>query len=297
MDFCPRTSHQSGTWTRAEPYTCSEPVLSNSVKKNGMASHWKPQSELPYQYVRATRFPSTVDVQTPAQWQQLQSAASTHQSQAHGVQHVDTTYLSTVPSHSVEPLKTVTTTSSDDTTAWLRQLGPLKFVGNVNLPVEVVGGQQNNMALEPAQMPGVMTQDGEMAPRVYSMPSMPAAPMSLSTGTFGGAPPPSQASGRQYSKEDHLKMIMLHGEMLAKYRELTSQAENIEKMMMMQSEHHSVEKTENKQGSIWGEELKALEDFVGDLVLPDDAVDKLEAIPGILDLAREMGFPECLLLK
>ncbi|XP_063062086.1 uncharacterized protein LOC134454927 [Engraulis encrasicolus] len=272
MDFCPRTSHQSGTWTRAEPHTCSEPVLSNSVKKNGMASHWKPQSEHPYQYVQATRFSSTVN----------------------GIQHVDTTYLSTVPSHCME---SVTTTSSDDTTAWLRQLGPLKFVGNVNLPVEVAGGQQNNMALKPAQMPGVMSQDGEMVPMVYSTPSMPAAPMSLSTGAFGGAPPPSQASGYQYSKEDHLKMIMLHGEMLAKYRELTSQAENIEKMMMMQSEHHSVKKTENKQGSIWGEELKALEDFVGDLVLPDDAVDKLEAIPGILDLAREMGFPECLLLK
>ncbi|XP_063063775.1 uncharacterized protein LOC134456334 [Engraulis encrasicolus] len=270
-----------------------------------MASHWRPQSELPYQYVRSTRFSSS------KYWKEYQKGPAVSQEQYSGVTNVPSSAPQTlrfvgnlrptpVPSlHSGDCIKVITTPSSDDTAAWLKELGPLKFVGNVSLPAEVLHGQQNNMAVKAAQMPGSITQGGVMAPGVNPISSTSPAPVSFSTGASGGAPTHShQASGSQYSREDHLKIIELHGKMLAKYRQLRFKADNVEKMMKQSA--HSAElqtKAESNQDRSWDEEMKDMDDLTGRLVLPDDAVEKLETIPGILDLAREMGFPESRLMK
>ncbi|XP_063046083.1 uncharacterized protein LOC134440084 [Engraulis encrasicolus] len=300
MAFCPRTSHQREPWIGTDHQTRSERVLSNSAREVD-TSRWRPQSEHPYQYVRSTRFSSS------KYWKEYQKGPAVSQEQYSGVTNVPTSAPQTLrlvgnlwptpmPSpHSVDCIKVITTPSSDDRAAWLKELGPLKFVANVSLHAEVLHGQQNNMAVKAAQMPCGKTQGGVMAPGINPISSTSAAPVSFSTGAIGGAPTHShQASGSQYSREDHLKMIELHGEMLAKYRQLRFKAE------MVRQSAHSAElqrKAESKQGGSWDEEMETLDDFTGRLVLPDDAIEKLEAIPGILDLANEMGFPESHLEK
>ncbi|XP_063049536.1 uncharacterized protein LOC134443961 [Engraulis encrasicolus] len=321
MAFCPKTFNQSGSWIGAERHTRSKRVFShvNSAEEMGMASHWRPQSEHPYKYVRATRFSSS------KYWKEYQKGqAASQEQQYHGRTNLPTSVPQTLrfvgnlihpQSTSVRgsqlaptgpvvtpmrkdisfagpALPNMATTcpsnmnnlipTSDRTAALLSQLGPLKFVGNLNLPA---GGFQQN--IKPAQSAGIMTHVGLAAPRVDVMSSTSAAPVSLSTGAFGGAPTHSQTADIHYSREDLLKMINLHGEMMVKYRELRGKAENFEKLMMQSvcpTEHQ--EKTENKE--------KALDDLTGGIVLPEDAMEKLEAIPGIFDLAREMGFlPMC----
>ncbi|KAL2103695.1 hypothetical protein ACEWY4_000563 [Coilia grayii] len=238
---------------------------------------------------------TTVNVQMPAHQQQLRSASSTHQRQAHVVPNAGTTCLSSVPSaETVESLKNVKNlvTTPHDTAALLRELGPLKFVGNFSLPAEVLRGQCHNMTLKPTQVPGSMTQEGIMAPRVNPIPSTSAAPVSLSTVAFGGAPTHSQTSSFPYTREEFLKMMEHHSYMVSHYRELKSMAENMPQMMVMQSV--SPTELQRKTGGVhdrsWDEETKAGDDGTGGIVLPDDAVEKLDAIPGILDLARQMGF-------
>ncbi|XP_063063747.1 uncharacterized protein LOC134456307 [Engraulis encrasicolus] len=305
MAFCPRTFHQREASIGTDHQTPCERVLSNSAREMDMASHWRPQSEHPYQYVRSTRFSSS------KYWKEYQKGPAVSQEQYSGLTNVPTSAPQTlrfvgnlratpVPSpHTGDCIKVITTPSSDDTAAWLKELGPLKFVGNVSLPAEALHGQQNNMAVKAAQMPGSITQGGVMATVINPISSTSAAPVSFSIGAFGGAPTPShQSSGCQYSREDHLEMIELHGEMLAKYRQLRFKAENVEKMMKQSA--HSAElqkKTEGNQDRSWDEEMKDLDDLTGRLVLPDDAIEKLEAIPGILDLAKEMGFSDSRLMK
>ncbi|XP_063080308.1 uncharacterized protein LOC134470213 [Engraulis encrasicolus] len=311
MAFCPNTFNQSGSWIGPERHTRSKRVFShvNSAEEVGMASHWRPQSEHPYKYVRATRFSSS------KYWKEYQKGQATSQEQQyHGMTNLPTSAPQTlrfvgnlIPPQSTSvrgsqlastgPVVTLMRKdislvgpappnmnnlihTSDGTAALLRQLGPLKFVGNLNLQAGGFPGQQNT---KPAQSADIMTHGG------------PAAPASLSTGAFGGAPTHSQTAGFHYSKEDLLKMINLHGEMMVKYRELRGKAENIEKLMMPSvcpTEHHG--KTESIQDRSWKGEAKALDDLTEGIVLPEDAMEKLEAIPGILDLAREMGFlPMC----
>ncbi|XP_063050461.1 uncharacterized protein LOC134445314 [Engraulis encrasicolus] len=330
MAFCPKTFNQSGSWIGAGPHTRSERVFShlNSAEEMDMASHWRPQSEHPYKYVRATRFSSS------KYWKEHQKEHATSQEQQyHGMTNLPTSAPQTLrfvgnlihPQStsargnraSTEPLVTpvrkdisfveptlpnMASTcpsnmtnlipTTDGSAAVLSQLGRLTFVGNVNLPAEVFHGQQNIIGLKPAQSPGIMTHGGLAVPRVDAMSSTSAAPASLSHGAFGGAPTAhSQTAGFHYSREELLKMINLHGEMMAKYRELRGKAENIEKLMRQSvcpAEHQG--KTESIQGRSWKEEAKASDDLTGDIVLPEDAMEKLEAIPGILDLAREMGF-------
>ncbi|XP_063046243.1 uncharacterized protein LOC134440199 [Engraulis encrasicolus] len=323
MAFCPKTFNQSGSWIGAEPHTRSKRVFShvNSAEEMGMASHWRPQSEHPYKYVRATRFSSS------KYWKEYQKRqAAPQEQQYHGMTSLPTSAPQTLrfvgnlihpqstnvrgsqlasPGSVVTPMRRKDISfvgpalpnmatacpsnmnnlipTSDGTAALLSQLGPLKFMGNLNLSAEVLHGQQNIIGLKPAQSAGIMTHGGLAAPRVDVMSSMSAAPASLSTWTFGGAPTHSQTTGSHYSREDLLKMINLHGEMMVKYRELRGKAENIEKLMMQPvCPTERQEKTENK--------AKALDDLTGGIVLPEDAMEKLEAIPGILDLAREMGF-------
>ncbi|XP_063046189.1 uncharacterized protein LOC134440165 [Engraulis encrasicolus] len=321
MAFCPKTFNQSGSWIGAEGHTRSKRVFShvNSAEEMAMASHWRPQSEHPYKYVRATRFSSS------KYWKQYQKGqAASQEQQYHGMTNLPTSapqtlrfvgnlihpqstsvrgsqLASTGPvvtpmrkdiSFAGPALPNMATTcpsnmnnlipTSDGTAALLSQLGPLKFVGNLNLPA---GGFRQN--IKPVQSAGIMTHGGLAAPRVDIMTSTSAAPASLSTGAFGGAPTHSQTAGSHYSREDLLKMINLHGEMMVKYRELRGKAEDIEKLMKQSvCPTERQEKTENK--------AKALDDLTGGIVLPEDAMEKLEAIPGILDLAREMGFlPMC----
>ncbi|XP_063065562.1 uncharacterized protein LOC134457485 [Engraulis encrasicolus] len=304
MAFCPRTLHQRELSIGADHQTRSERVLSNSAREVDMASHWRPQSEHPYQYVRSTRFSSS------KYWKEYQKGPAVCQEQYSGLTNVPTSAPQTlrlvgnlratpVPSsHSGDCIK-VTTPSSDDTAAWLKELGPLKFVGNVSLPAEVLHGQQNNMAVKAVQMPGSITQGSVMSPVINPISSTSAAPVGFSTRASGGAPTHShQASGSQYSREDHLEMIKLHGEMLAKYRQLRFNAENVEKMMRQSALSAELQKkAESDQGGSWDEEMKDLDDLTARLVLPDDAIEKLEAIPGILDLAKEMGFSESDLMK
>ncbi|XP_063046166.1 uncharacterized protein LOC134440144 [Engraulis encrasicolus] len=314
MAFCPKTFNQSGSWIGAEPRTRSKRVFShvNSAEEMGMASHWRPQSEHPYKYVRATRFSSS------KYWKEYQKGQATSQEQqCHGMANLRTSAPQTLRfvGNLIHPQSTsvrgsqlastgpvvtpnMATTcpsnmnnlipTSGVTATLLSQLGPLKFVGNLELPAGRIHGQQN---IRPAQSAGIMTHGELTTSRVDVMSSTSAAPASLSTGAFGGAPTLSQTTGSQYSRDELLKMINLHGEMMVKYRELRGKAEGIEKLMMQAvcpTEHQ--EKTENIQDRSWEEEAKALDDLTGGIVLPEDAMEKLEAIPGILDLAREMGF-------
>ncbi|XP_063065626.1 uncharacterized protein LOC134457548 [Engraulis encrasicolus] len=308
MDSCPRTFYQSGPWIGAEHDTHSERVLPNSAKEMDMASHWRLQTEHPYKYVRSTRISSSrywmecQKGQAVPQEQQLHDGTNLPTSAPQTLRFVDnlihpqstsvrgSQLASTRPV--VTPVRKEMSFVGTHTAAWLKELGPLKFVGSLNLPAEVVCGQQNNLTLKSTELPGIRTLKPTELPGITTI-----KPAQM---TFSRAPIQPQASASHYSKEDLLKMIELHGQMLVKYTELKCKAENIEKIMTQSQSNGPAEIQKKKrdiQDKIWEEDMKTLDDLTGGLVLPDDAVEKLEAIPGIMDLAREMGFPECLLVK
>ncbi|KAL2079628.1 hypothetical protein ACEWY4_025372 [Coilia grayii] len=177
-----------------------------------------------------------------------------------------------------------------------RELGPLKFVGNLRLPAEVLHGQQHNMTLKPAQIPGSTTQEGVISTRVNPTLSTSAAPANFSTRACGGVPTQSQNSSFCYTREEYLKMMEHHRYMASYYRELKAKAQSTPEMMIGSIMMGSACPTELQKmaGGIHDRSLedeeRSWDDGTGGIVLPDDAVEKLDAIPGVLDLAREMGF-------
>ncbi|KAL2079568.1 hypothetical protein ACEWY4_025312 [Coilia grayii] len=236
---------------------------------------------------------TTVNVQMPAQQQKLQCATVTQQRQAHAVTHVGRICSSTVPSaQNVETLKNVKNliATSDNNAALLRELGCIKFVGNLSLPAEVLYGPQHQVILKPAQTPGRVTQDGVFASGVNPVPPTSGAPASLSTGACGQVPTSSLTSGFCYTRE-YLRMMEHHRYMASYYRELKSRVENTPKTTMGSGCPAELQrKTGGIKDTSLDEEKRSWDDGTGGIVLPDDAVEKLDAIPGVLDLAREMGF-------
>ncbi|KAL2093270.1 hypothetical protein ACEWY4_010582 [Coilia grayii] len=225
-----------------------------------------------------------------AHQQAMRSATAAFQRQTHAVPHVDTICSSTGPSaERVESFTNVQNlvTTSDDAAALLRELGPLKFVGNLVLPAEVLHGQQGKVTLKPAQMPGSVTQERILSTGVNSIPSTCSAPVGLSNRACGQVPTHSQNSSFRYTREEYLRRMEHHRYMASYYRELQSQAKSIPERRM---ESVCPRETGGIHDRSWDEEKRPWDDGTGGVVLPDDAVEKLDAIPGILDVAREMGF-------
>ena len=229
-----------------------------------------------------------------AQEQEWLYASTSHQEEADDLNDLDTIYSSTATSaESVESLKNVRDliTESDDTAALLKKVGPLTFVGNFDIPPEVLHAQQNNK-LKPAQVPVSVAQEGVIAQRINPSPVTTAAPACLSTMACGEVPTYSKSSTAHHTREEHLRIMEYHQHMASYYRQLKLTAEPTPDM----KGSVCLKELQRKRGSIhdrsWDEppQKRRWEDGTEGVVLPDDAVEKLDAIPGIWDLAIEMGF-------
>ncbi|KAG5269076.1 hypothetical protein AALO_G00198040 [Alosa alosa] len=232
--------------------------------------------------------PSTsVDAHMPTQEQRLQWATALHPQETSDLTHVGIRSSHTRSSaESVKSLNNVMNlmAKSDDTTASLKEAGHLRFVGNFTLPAEVLHGQQS------AQVPCSVSQEGVNSPRVSQTPSTSVAPASLLTGARGQILSFPKTSTDYYNRVNYVKMMAYHRDMASYYRELKLKAEPIPAM------EGSLCTTElqGKTGSFhdWNEPPQKTwwDDATEGIVLPDDAVEKLDAIPGIWDLAIQMGF-------
>ena len=119
---------------------------------------------------------------------------------------------------------------------------------------------------------------------------MPTASM---TSAVTMKPTPTLATNpNHYTREEQLKIMEYHQHMASYYKQLKLTAEHTPEMGG--SVCH--QELQRKRGSIhdrsWDElPLKrGWEDGTEGIVIPDDAEEKLSAIPGVWDLAIEMGF-------
>lgn len=223
----------------------------------------------------------------PAQQQELQSTESIYQSGAGAPAHVTRSPLSSAESGN--SLRNVTNLiiRPDDTAALVKEFGPLRFVGNFMLPVEVHQGQQITTP-KPAQVPGNVAQGGAEEAQgglgtVDTTPSTSAVPLSPVVDA-GKMPAQPKSSTGQFNREEWLKLMEYHRNMATYYRELKRKAEGIPES---EEEDEPPKKIQRRfQVKNWEE----LEEATQGMVLPDDAVEKLDEIPGIWDLAEEMGF-------
>ncbi|KAL2085782.1 hypothetical protein ACEWY4_019102 [Coilia grayii] len=255
--------------------------------------------------VKHTHPSMTVSVRTPAQVQELQSASafdeedtedliymgttySSPMSSAEGVESLqqqanyDLIYMGTTYSHpmspsaeSVAPLKNVANfiPESSDTAALLRDVGPLKFVGNFTLPAEVLPGHQCK-TLKPVQrsVSASMAQEGATGQRIN--------------------PPQSKSSTTHYTREQFMQMMEYHRYMASCYRGIKLRADHTPKVEGAVCS----KELQRKRGVTYGSnsdeppQKRSCDDGTEDIVLPQDAVEKLSVMRSVWDLSEEMGF-------
>ncbi|XP_041943894.1 uncharacterized protein LOC121706315 isoform X2 [Alosa sapidissima] len=234
--------------------------VSGSAGIRGVASTQKTPVNLTWPCNRGSEimkhaYPSTVVDQLTAQEQELLSVTAVHQPDTGGLTH---------------------------------EAGRLTFVGNFTASAAVLHGQQR-MKPKEAQVPGRVAQEGFISLGVGPTWSTPVAPAGLPTGA-GGEIPTYCKSRVQYNQVDYVKTMEYHRDMASYYRELKRMAEHVpvmegsvcpHKLQTGSVRHRSLD--EPLQKTWW-------EDASEGIVLPDDAVEKLDAIPGIWDLAIQMGF-------
>ncbi|XP_062377939.1 uncharacterized protein LOC134066590 [Sardina pilchardus] len=230
--------------------------------------------------------PSTMNMQIPAQ--ELQSATASHQmDQTDDLTHVGTIYSSTASStNSMESLKNVMgqpITQSDNAATLLNELGPLTFVGNFDLRPAV--HHQPNTKLNPAHVPGDVTQrEVNTLSDSPTPPTLSAAPV-VPVEARGDVPASSCGSPVQQtpSREAYVEVMEYHRQMASYYKELQLKVENTSKVegSVLQGKRVGV-----LGGSDWEPPKKRCWEGID---LPDDCVEELCAIPGVWDLAIEMG--------
>ncbi|KAL2085801.1 hypothetical protein ACEWY4_019121 [Coilia grayii] len=194
----------------------------------------------------------------------------------------DLIYMGTTYSHpmstsaeSVPPLKNVVNfiPESSDTAALLRDVGPLKFVGNFTLPAEVLPGHQSK-ALKPVQrsVSASMAQEGATGQRIN--------------------PPQSKSSTTHYTREQFMQMMEYHRYMASCYRGLKLRADHTPKVEGAVCS----KELQRKRGVTYGSnsdeppQKRSCDDGTEDIVLPQDAVEKLSVMRSVWDLSVEMGF-------
>lgn len=229
----------------------------------------------------------------PAQQQELQSTTGIYQSGTGALGHV--THAPLPSAERGNSFKNVTNliAGPDDTAALVKEFGPLRFVGNFMLPAEVYQGQQSSTP-KPAQVPDTVAHGGaEVAHggrgRVDTTPSASAALLSPEVGS-SEMPAESKSSTGQYNREEWMKTMEYHRNMASYYRGLKLKAKGIpepEESMEMEVEDQAQKTVER---CIKVKNWEELEEATQGMVLPDDAVEKLDEIPGIWELAEEMGF-------
>ncbi|XP_041923922.1 uncharacterized protein LOC121688413 [Alosa sapidissima] len=226
--------------------------------------------------------PSTiVNVQIPAQ--ELQSATASHQMDPDDLTHVGTIYSSTPPStDSVESLNNVMghITQSDNTAALLNEIGPLTFLGNFDLPPH-----QPNMKLKPAHVSGDVTQREVISLGITpTPPTLSAAPVIPSAEACGNVPASSFSSPTHYTtREAYVEMLEYHRHMASYYKQLRLKAENT-------SQVEGSVLRRKRVGVLGGSGGEPPQKRCWEGIhLPDDAIEELCAIPGVWDLAIELG--------
>lgn len=210
--------------------------------------------------------------------QELYSVTASRQQVAGDLTHMGTFNSSTRPMSSAES-KTNFISRPDGTTALLQQPEPLRFVGNFTLPAKALQ-DQHDMKLKPAQVPCSVAQEGVNSLRVGTAWSTSSAPAGHPTGASSEIPTPSR-SAAHYNPEE---LMEYHHAMASYYRALKIGAEPIPKMEGSLCPKELPGGVHDRAWNTWWE------DGTEGIILPDDAVEKLDAIPGIWDLAIQLGF-------
>ncbi|XP_062395343.1 uncharacterized protein LOC134083177 [Sardina pilchardus] len=212
-------------------------------------------------------YPSAV-VQVSAREQELLSVSAVHQRETGGLTHVGSI--------------------SSSSSALRQEAAPLTFVGNFTAPAAALHGQQHMKPMQ-AQVPGSVAQGGFIPLGVGPTRSTPAAPAGLPTGA-GGEVPTYCKSTVHSNQAERVKMMEYHRDMASYYRGLKRKAEHVP------AREGSGCPNELQTGSVRDRTLDEprqktwWDNTTEGVVLPEDAVEKLDAIPGIWDLAIQMGF-------
>lgn len=223
-----------------------------------------------------------VDAQRSTKGQEFNSVTVGHQRVTADLTHMGTFSSSTRPLSSADSAVNFISTP-DASTALLQQTGSLRFMGNFSVPAGALVDRQR-VKLQPAKVPCTVAQEGGNSPRVGPTWSTSAAPAGFLTGVGREI---RAAPSRSAAHSNPEELMEYHRAMASYYRELKLRSEPVPKMEGSVCPKELPGNTGGIHGRAWD---TWWEDANQGIVLPDDAVEKLDAIPGIWDLAIEMGF-------
>lgn len=134
-----------------------------------------------------------------------------------------------------------------------------------------------------------MTQEGVTSPNVSLSPTLSGA---HSAEAFSDDPAHSEISTANYTREEYMKMLDYHHNMASYYKELKEKAEQTQKMEASVSPDQLQRKRCSVLGGSWGEppQKRYWDNGAEDLYISDKAIEVLCAIPGVWDLAADLGF-------
>ncbi|XP_041924040.1 uncharacterized protein LOC121688489 isoform X2 [Alosa sapidissima] len=319
MDFYPRTIHQSGSWFGPEHPALSQRILPCVNTGEALIYSAPPSTatSVPtYPYVSGLGFPAALQRKECGDWCTV----------AQGVRSVTANVLLTsVPQKEVEtitfvgnfPLQPTSVESSHLFPTRLAAAAPVRkesltFVGNFTHSPDVTQDQFIAL-LNSAEAPVSGNAASHGATSTQKTLLNPTMPLSSNSGIMKhnhpsttilrdqmpcsgyvahGLPTNTKSSAVHYTtREAYVKMLEYHRHMASYYKQLKLKAEH-----SSQVEGSVCPQLQRKRGGVsggsWEEppQKRCWDDGTGGIILPDDAIEKLDAIPGVWDLAMEMGF-------
>ncbi|XP_041924041.1 uncharacterized protein LOC121688489 isoform X3 [Alosa sapidissima] len=291
MDFYPRTIHQSGSWFGPEHPALSQRILPCVNTGEALIYSAPPSTatSVPtYPYVSGLGFPAVPqkEVETitfvgnfPLQPTSVESS------------HLFPTRLAAAAPVRKESLTFVGNfTHSPDVT----QDQFIALLNSAEAPVSGNAASHGATSTQKTLLNPTMPLSSNSGIMKHNHPSTTILrdQMPCSGYVAHGLPTNTKSSAVHYTtREAYVKMLEYHRHMASYYKQLKLKAEH-----SSQVEGSVCPQLQRKRGGVsggsWEEppQKRCWDDGTGGIILPDDAIEKLDAIPGVWDLAMEMGF-------
>ncbi|KAL2085748.1 hypothetical protein ACEWY4_019068 [Coilia grayii] len=316
-----RTEHLSGSETIL-PYVNTSGDISNTVPL------WSPPSKQKYRYLRAPRFSASKYYKKSGDgYAQGEYSVVANLNTSKPPKKMETLNLNHPQPTSIRSSQVAPT--RPDAVAPVRREEILTFVGNFTHPPNITQDQLitllnsaktpnsgcvakhgvsstmkeiHNPTLHSSSNSGIMmhahpsnmqmpvAQEGAIRHSTIPTPDTSAAPVHLPTGACGG--PHSETSTTHYTREQFMQMMEYHRYMASCYRGLKLRADHTPKVEGAVCS----KELQRKRGVTYGRssdeppQKRSCDDGTEDIVLPQDAVEKLSVMRSVWDLAAEMGF-------
>ncbi|KAG5268251.1 hypothetical protein AALO_G00210000 [Alosa alosa] len=326
MDFYPRTIHQSGSWIRPTYLPLPQRILPSVNTGEALIYSAQPSTatSVPtYQYVQNAQSSAGRHWRETGNFcahpQDMSSVLVNLPIPVPQMEQETSTFTGNFPLQPASVRSSQVALTRPPAVAPVRVEESLTFVGNFTHAPDVTQDQLIAL-LGSARGSGCAASHGVSSTQRILNPTLPRSSYSGNVkhahpSTFGNVKMPAQelqsattghhdtaagACGDTHSgssavhyttREAYVKMLEYHRHMASYYKQLKLKAEH-----SSQLEGSVCPQLQRKRGGVsggsWEEppQKRCWDDGTGGIILPDDAIEKLDAIPGIWDLAIEMGF-------